>query len=397
LIYQPEWISNAFFQSFYTHPAASENVRLAFEWLLLQSVPDGTALQYNHPASVSLANVAYLGAQLQKDARYIWLSGRALANIESRGEYLFAQPGVESAVDLQGYSPTQGSCLIYGDSGLPNQVGPLAPDKIVFRDGWSKDSTYVLLNLRFTGWHRYKATNTLMLLYQGGPLVTEEQEGPPFSWLPTGRSLFRDKRIPRENLNGLLVESTGMSAVVYGLTGIGSPWAQDPPYYAEVEHFETGAQVDSSTVLLKDWRGWQDRRTVYFYHGGPTVVVDEVVGSPGRRAALTWHVAGNAQPLSHRIKLRDGAEPAEMLFLSTGNEKMRIESLAGQGDQLGLQVIPGDPASGQFNVVTVFLMGDWVGANVDVVSQPNGTLLQIVKDDHQITIPLMPRKDGVAR
>ena len=80
---------------------------------------------------------------------------------------MFAQPGAERPLDLAGESPHVGSCLLYGDSGLPTQVGPLAPDKIVFRDGWTPGAAYLLLNLRFSGWHRYKATNTITLLSLG--------------------------------------------------------------------------------------------------------------------------------------------------------------------------------------------------------------------------------------
>lgn len=79
--------------------------------------------------------------------------------------YLFAQPAVEEPASLGGRSSTKGSCLLYSDLGLPNQKGPLAPDKIVFRDGWSPDVAYLLVNLRFTGWHRYKATGTVTLVY----------------------------------------------------------------------------------------------------------------------------------------------------------------------------------------------------------------------------------------
>ena len=81
-------------------------------------------------------------------------------------------------------------------------------------------------------------------------------DGQPFSWLPVGRSLFRDKRIPRENLNGLVVEKTGMATVLYTLTGIGGPWAQDPPYYAEVVAFETGKEMDWAHIRLTGWLGW---------------------------------------------------------------------------------------------------------------------------------------------
>jgi hypothetical protein len=34
LVYQPEWIDNAYFQSLYTGEPLSTNARLSFEWLL---------------------------------------------------------------------------------------------------------------------------------------------------------------------------------------------------------------------------------------------------------------------------------------------------------------------------------------------------------------------------
>ncbi|MDE3092043.1 MAG: hypothetical protein KGJ80_21935, partial [Chloroflexota bacterium] len=289
LIYQPEWINNALFQSLYDHQTPTALRRLAFKWLELQALPDGAELGYNYPSTTSQAGVAYLGALLEQDPQYIWLAGRALDNLDQSNGSIFAQPGVEHAIDMAGRSPQEGSCLMYGDSGLPNQAGPLAPDKIVFRDGWSSDSMYALLNLRFTGWHRYKATNTLTLVYKGAPLIVDEQQGSAFDWLPTGRSLFRDKRIPRENLNGLVIENTGMSAVLYTLTGVGSPWAQDPPYYVSVERFETDGDKDISTTVLDDWQGWRHARTIYFYHHGPIIVFDDASGKAGDQAAMIWH------------------------------------------------------------------------------------------------------------
>lgn len=136
VVYQPVWIYNAYFQSLYTGETIGDNARRSFEWSLLQALPDGAPLRYNHPGSASLAGVAYFGATLFRDPRFIWLAGQAVTELERQGKYLSAQPGVEQPVLLEGRSPSEGSCLIYGDSGLPNQTGPLAPDKIVFRDGW---------------------------------------------------------------------------------------------------------------------------------------------------------------------------------------------------------------------------------------------------------------------
>ncbi len=362
LVYQPLWIYNAYFQSLYTGEALGTNARLSFEWLLLQALPDGTPLRYNHPGRGTLAGIAYLGAKLFGDPRYIWLAGRAVEALEQRGGYLFAQPGVEEPVPLEGRSPAEGSCLLYGDSGLPNQKGPLAPDKIVFRDGWGPEATYLLVNLRFTGWHRYKATGTVTLVYRGQALAADVLDGQPFSWLPVGRSLFRDKRIPRENLNGLVVAKTGMAAVLYTLTGVGGPWAQDPPYYAEVVAFETGAEMDRAHIRLTGWRGWQQDRWIYFYHnGGPVVVVDEARGPAGARGAVAWHLVGGEETGAYRFRLGGSSGPTEVLLLPL-DKGGRAEARERAGDSSGLDVVYSGISS--LRVATMFLYGEWVGAEV---------------------------------
>ncbi len=359
--YQLEWINNAYFQSLYTGMASETNKQLSFEWLLLQALPDGAPLRYNHPVLLSLAGTAYLGAYLLHDPRYMWLAGRALTRSETQGGYLFVQPGIEQPIALTGHSPTQGSCLLYGDSGLPNQVGPLAPDKIVFRDGWTEDATYLLLNLRFTGWHRYKATNTVTLIYKNGPLVADVLDGESFGWLPTGRSLFRDKRIPRENLNGLQIEHTGMSAVLYSLTGIGSPWAQDPPHYAEVLAFHTGEELDWSHTRLVNWHGWQHDRWVYFYHDrGPIVVMDEAEGPWDSQAALIWHLSGEGTVMGQHVQLHVGGQPLEALFLPL-NSVQPLIAIDRDDGELRVQY---DANYGHLRLVTLFLPGHWVGAEV---------------------------------
>ncbi len=378
IIYQPEWIENAFFQSLLTGNERRDNAKLAFEWLLLQALPDGSALRYNFPNGASLAPIAYLGASLLGDGRYIWLSGKALADVESRGGYLFAQPGVDQAVDLQGRAPGVGSCLLYGDSGLPNQAGPLAPDKIVFRDGWNDDAAYMLLNLRFTGWHRYNGTNTITLLHRTDSLVGDGAAGQPFGWLPVGRSLFRDKRIPRENLSGLLIERSGMSAVLYAIDGIGGPWAQDPPYYAWVEQFKTSATMDTSTTVLGDWHGWQHFRSIYFYHGGPIVVIDRARGPVGQRAGLMWRTAKAAEVADRRIQLSGSEGGAEMLLVPMGSGVVQQDP--GQMLFLG----SGD---GHLDLATVFLAGEWVGAEASFVENSTPPTLEIQKGAKHVVVP----------
>jgi hypothetical protein len=388
VIYHPEWILNAYFQSLFTGERPVEHVRHSFEWLLLQAKPDGSRLRYNHPYAASNAGVAYLGAVLLGDPRYVWLAGRAVEDVEARDEFLFAQPGVEQALSLEGTSPTDGSCLLYGDSGLPNQAGPLAPDKIVFRDGWSRSAPYALLNLRFTGWHRYKATNTLTLVYHNEPLAGDLLEGEPSAWLPEGRSVFRDKRVPRENLNGLVIEREGISRVLYALTGMGGRWTQDPPFYATVSEFEPGAEHDWSRTVLEDWHGWRHQRDIFFYHGGPLVVVDDASGSGGQDAALVWHVLGRLGSDERRLRLGSREERSELLLLPEDEGYLAVQPELRHQDVPRIQAQYRAPARGNLKLVSVFLFDDWVGAEASLAREGDHLLLGIRQGARQIRLEL---------
>ncbi|NNJ09831.1 hypothetical protein EKD04_005785 [Chloroflexales bacterium ZM16-3] len=379
VIYQPEWINNAYYQHLAGGGAQPEQVRRSIEWLLVQALPDGMPLQYNYPIAESSDGAAYLAAQILGDPRYIWLAGRALEGRAATIGYTGAQPGVEGPSDMVGHAPTTGSCLVYGDSGMPNQPGPLAPDKIIFRDGWEPGSAYAMLNLRFTGWHRYKASNTLTLAYQAGPLVADQLEGRTFNWLPVGRRFFRDKRIPRENLSGLLVARSGMSDLIGQLTG-GGPWAQDPPFYAGVEQFSTGLEYDSSTTTLSGWRGWSQRRTIRFYHGGPLVVYDQADGPAGVPAAIAWSLPGAAPLAGKRIALRDGPDPAEMVFVGAG-------ALQDEAQESGGRRVLALPAqAGHLTLVSVLLTSGWAGADVQLDSADANLL--ITSGAQRIIVPL---------
>jgi hypothetical protein len=391
-IYQAEWLENALFQSAYwtargaMGETAVHNQRLSFEWLLLQAVPDGAPLGYNHPGEVSLAQTAYLGAALLDDPRYVWWAARLLDWNETGGLPLYVQPGAEEEVPLVGRSPEEGSCLLYGNAGLPNQSGALAPDKVVFRDGWTPDSRYLLLNLRFSGWHRYKATNTVTLLYDQSPLVVEQYTDQAFTWLPIGRSLFRDKRIPRENLNGLLLPKSGLAAVLYNLTGSGGPWAQDPPHSAQVMAFDTGERVDVSRTLITDWNGWRHDRQVHFYHDGPIIVEDGASGPSAQRAALTWHLGGVVSSEGSRFVLRGEPDPVKVVLLSVdGSGTIRPQPGATEGvTSLLYEASEG----GKLGTFTVFLSGEWCDAELGTHTDASGrTTLSVSLAGREISVP----------
>ncbi len=387
-VYQPEWINNALFQTYYTGETNYDNLLKSIQWLLLQSLPDGSPLKYNHVGGTKIADISYLGAGLLENRTVLWFAGKSADYLKSKGGYLSAIPGVEAPVIYSGIPPDWGSCLLFGDSGVPNQVGPLAPDKLTFRDGWTDAARYMLINLRFSGWHRYKATNTITMLYQGGLLVGEKTDSQPLGWLPVGRSLFRDKRIPRENLNGLVIKKMGLSAAIQNLTGIGSSWAQDPPYYAEIKSFKTSHDVDSSHTVIEDWHGWSHNRKVFFFHDGPIVVVDEANGNKGQPAAITWHAYGQFQSGSDRIALSGGSEPSEMLLIPNDGNNATINVVTSGDESNFLEIQYQTQDNGELSLITIFLDDKWSGANTQLIDDSGLPVLVISKEEKQITLPL---------
>jgi hypothetical protein len=68
----------------------------------------------------------------------------------------------------------------------------------------------------------------------------------PFFWLPMGRSLFQNKRIPRENLNSLVVDEAWGPAGARGMV----TWHLVGGAEAGVHRFHLGESSGSVEVLL---------------------------------------------------------------------------------------------------------------------------------------------------
>jgi len=288
LSYQPLWITNAYFQWLYWNSTNSLFVRRSFEWLLDQALPNGQFPQYNTPTKPILIGPMIFGAYLTDNPSFTWIAAKSIQSLLKEGGYIYAYPGVESITQIiNGEQPSIGSCLLYGNSGLPNQQGPLAPDKIVLRSGWNDEDIFIQLNLRFTGWHRYKGTGTITTIYAGNELVTDNLKYRTISWLPAGRSLLRDKRIPIENLNGFLIERSGLDWALNKLIEIGSPWTQDPPFYAIVDDFRTSAEMDYAKVILNNWNGTTLSREVYAFNQGVIGILDR---AEGNIPEVIWHL-----------------------------------------------------------------------------------------------------------
>jgi len=371
-MYQGVWLSNAWWIYNYRQTAgldtakAPQNMALAFRWLLALALPDGEAPLYNVQGSPAMAEYYLSGAMLLSDPALTWLAGKALSRPLKPQEGYHLYSGILLGhLDLpQAQPPTLGSCLLFGNSGLPTRKGPLGPDKVVLRDGWMDEATYALLNLRFSGWHRYKATNTLTLLYQAGPLVTEKVTADDFWWLPAGRSAFRDKRVPRENLNGLLLPKAGLPWVIWVLSGLGSPWRQDPPAYAEVVDFFTTGLVDGAKTVISDWHHWRHERTLYMIRDGLVLVIDKAEKTDPDRAsgppALIWHLNGSGDLEAGGVQLDNDRRPARLVWSDGAGQTMTLKPEPAGGLFLrdpnwALLYTAPDPQ--RLNLATAFLTG----------------------------------------
>jgi len=143
----------------------------------------------------------------------------------------------------------------------------------------------------------------------GEPFIVEKLEVKHHSWLPKGKADHRDKKILREKLNGFQIEKTGLEKIIYQISGFGSPWAQDPPRFAEVIVFNSTPIADYAITKISAWHGWTHQRASILVKDGDRpflVVFDYGKGETPRKVSITWHLKGNAEFSSNKIKLTQG-------------------------------------------------------------------------------------------
>ena len=332
--YQSVWLANAWWIEQYrqqkgeSSSMTDQNIELSINWMLLMALPDGESLSYNINGEPTMALPYLVGAVWTQDPAITWLAGHTVQRLRDQDKTAGGNFALDPLLLSDGQKPSVGSCLLFGNSGVPTNKGPLAPDKVVLRDGWYDEAAYILLNLRFTGWHRYKATNTLPLIYQDGPLVSERWTSEKFWWLPSGRGAFRDKRVPREFLNGLLLPKSGLPEAIWRITAVGTPWLQDPPAYAEPDHFFTSKTIDMATTTVENWHGWQHQRTIYLIHDGLILVMDDASSSqPSYPPSLIWHLSGSGEMEEGKVHLNNDQRIASMAWAESDDSLIARESL----------------------------------------------------------------------
>ncbi|MBN1795974.1 MAG: hypothetical protein JW804_04815 [Sedimentisphaerales bacterium] len=311
--YHSWWINSCYMVAKYRprpEQLNNDNAREGFEWLLKQWPPNGIALGYNDFHTANLADTMAMGASLFHDGRYKWLANKMLyhadAGHEEFPEFYFGLALWDDS--LQEQIPSTGSCCLSGPGRFPHNPGPNMPDKMVLRDGWSVDSLYALLNLRYSGWHKYKATNCVVTVIYGLPFVVEDLISKRHWWLPAGRALYRDKEIDRIRLNGLQLGLEGYELMIHDLLDLGSRWLQDPPQYAQIALFETTPGIDVGKTEISDWHRWKHSRVSAIVKGDNRylVIIDNAKGQKKRNIGLSWHLKGNPIFEKDRIRLQQG-------------------------------------------------------------------------------------------
>ncbi|MBU0477496.1 hypothetical protein KKC91_02880 [bacterium] len=320
LSYQGVWINNAYVSARY-HPILSllgnENCRKSFEWILKQWPPNGMAPGYNDVHPHIMPDTMMLGTHIFSDGRYKWLANRMLKSGLVKENDLDFVYGLKFWDDqIEPVTPQIGSCYIEAPGNFPHDPGPVGPDKIVFREGWDKDSLYSLLNLRYSGWHKYKATNCIVSLMYGVPFVVEDMIVKRNKWVPVGRKDYRDTRIDRFRLNGFQIQKRGFALLLSKIIPDMSVWEQDPPQFAEVAFFENMSEADISKTEITDWHGWRHIRVSTLVKGDSSylVVMDNAEGETNKKTALTWHLKGQSMLKDGHIKLEQDGYKMDVFY-----------------------------------------------------------------------------------
>ena len=298
--YQDIWMGSAFAILRYADHmdlSKSPGLRYAVDWVKYQVPLSVYPLDYGLPSPARPLDTLAIGAFILKDGECRWLLDQELYSLRKAGEPLpddlIALWLWDDSVKPIPFRPS--SMSILGPTGYAFRPGVLEPDKLVITalSGSSHGSQemYALANLRSSGWHRYPSTNTLTSLSIGNRrLVAEDIIAKHYSWMPAGRAVHRDLKVDRERLNGLLVQATGLDALITGITGIYSPWRQDVPPFARVTLLKQVGDIQLAKIITKGWNGIAQERFYIEEGASRFIVIDNIRDNRDREKAIAWHL-----------------------------------------------------------------------------------------------------------
>ncbi|MCK4828246.1 hypothetical protein KA005_71615, partial [bacterium] len=297
ITYQASWIYNAWNMGRFMFPETLRNShsRKSFNWLLKQWPPNGGPLGYNPSKITMIPDIFLLGAKIHKNEEYQWLAEKSLNYACDHGIVLSGfRPGLQFK-DSGGKArkPVADSTFIIGPGNLVQFPSKNRPDKIVFRSGWDDDSLYALLNLRYDGYHGYKATNCLVTLHYGVPFIVEDVVKIQRKWLPDGRALVRDDNIERYRLNGFYIKAPLLSRLWNNIDVLRTRWFQTLPRHTEQNRFFNSDLFDYSRTDIADWLGWNNSRVCLLVDDAYFAVFDFNKGKSRREHSIVWHLRGS--------------------------------------------------------------------------------------------------------
>jgi len=311
LTYQYTWIYHSWLLDHYSNFSSSSfMIEKSFDYILYQWPSGVMTLNYNHYYPENFFDTMYLGFNVLRKPEYLWLANKMINDSEyyQLNNIQFALAGTKFFNEFEDNyilsTPSIGSCIIKSTTGTPQLPGKIMPDKLVLREGWDEDSLYLLENLRFSGWHRYKATNSIIRIDYKYPFVVEKYDFYSYDFLPKGKADYRDKKFDRVNLNGLLIEKNGIEKLVWYMTrflNFESKYRQDPPKFAEVVDFKFNEDLDYAISKIK-WSNIEQERNVSLYKGNKEIIVTDKILNPDKsKYSIVWHLKGSYDIKDNRV------------------------------------------------------------------------------------------------
>jgi hypothetical protein len=87
-----------------------------------------------------------------------------------------------------------------------------------------------------------------------------------------------------------------------------------------------------------------------------------------------------------RIRLDSAGQPAEVLLLAAAQDTTGSSMPATMNGETGQDIVYYAPTRGLLQTVTIFLVGNWVGAEAELDRE--GQVLRLAQGDAVITLPL---------
>lgn len=234
IYYQNIWIQNAYFMCLYNSSYCDEgNIKRSFDFIYDIYNGNMSSISFNSISTASYPNLFSLGFGLTEDTKYIYTRDEMFKDILN---YNFIDSpnliGIESWIDYnKTFSVSDQSCVIFSSAGIPGVKEEIMPDKAILRNS---QGDYVLVNLRSSGWHRYKGTGGIYFLTENGAVeISHYSNTQSFSFLPSGRALNRDLKLRKELFSSNVTKDQTIYGAISNLFGLGSRFDQRTESFVE--------------------------------------------------------------------------------------------------------------------------------------------------------------------